>query len=298
MWTLASALSSQFHHLRDNLYRETLHRLGNTDPVSPGEAAALHLEVAQAWILISIYEFTQVTFPRAWASAGRAIRLIQLMRLNEVDASAHTDEPRDFVESETKRRTFWIAFCLDRFICILEKLPLTLSEQTICTRLPSPEHVFQSGTPVKMPFLSEALSAGGEPSITASPFVESILFTALWGRVFIHHQQSTAERACSNVSAEAGERQTQLNDLLSRRLSQFRKSYPTATVEVDQMLLFTNMIAQTIVLALCKEAELVAPDAAKYSDLMLRYQWRAPEAAEEISCLAEHLSGFNLFKVS
>ncbi|KAK7731036.1 hypothetical protein SLS53_008907 [Cytospora paraplurivora] len=139
MWTLASALSFQFHDLRDDLYRETLHMLGNTEPMSPGNAAAPQLEVAQAWILISIYDFTQVTFHSGWASVGRAIRLIQLMRLNNVDASAHTDEPRDFIECETKRRTFWVAFCLDRFTSILEELPLALNEQTICTRLPSPE---------------------------------------------------------------------------------------------------------------------------------------------------------------
>ncbi|ROW05911.1 hypothetical protein VPNG_07978 [Cytospora leucostoma] len=238
-----------------------------------------------------------VTFLRGWASAGRAIRLIQLMRLNDVDASAHTDEPRDFVESETKRRTFWIAFCLDRLICILEGLPLTLSEQTICTRLPSPENMFLSGTPVKMPFLPQALSASIEPSIRASPFVESILFTALWGRVFLHHQQSAAERVCGNVSAGAGQRQTLLEDLLSRHLSRFRESFPSATVEVNQMLLFTDMIAQTTVLALCREAELLAPDAAKYSDFILRYQWKASEAAQKLSCVAGHLSGFNLFQL-
>lgn len=125
---MAAALSSQFHHLRDALYHDTLDKLGHC----PAEDDASRLEHAQAWILIAVYEFMQAPFERAWISAGRAIRLVQLMRLNEVDAVSDVVlDPDSFVEKEEKRRIFWMAFCLDRCTCVLEGLPLTLNEQEV-----------------------------------------------------------------------------------------------------------------------------------------------------------------------
>lgn len=125
---MAAALSSQFHHLRDALYHSTLDRLGRC----PAEDEAARLEHAQAWILIAVYEFMQAPFERAWISAGRAIRLVQLMRLNEIDKMSDLAlEGDSFVEKEEKRRIFWMAFCLDRCSCVLEGLPLTLNEQEV-----------------------------------------------------------------------------------------------------------------------------------------------------------------------
>lgn len=129
MWTLAAALSSQFHHLRDTLYRDTLENLAR----SPTEDDASCLEHTQAWILVAVYEFMQAPFQRAWISAGRAIRLVQLMRLNEIDKGTdHEMNTEAFIENEEKRRTFWMAFCLDRCSCVLEGLSLTLNEQEVC----------------------------------------------------------------------------------------------------------------------------------------------------------------------
>lgn len=258
-------------------------------------ADTAQLELAQAWILVSIYEFTQVTFQRAWSSAGRAIRLVQLTRLSDLDAEPVGAD--DFVVREEQRRTFWIAFCLDRLTCIMEKLPLTLSEHPVCTRLPCPEQAFQSGSPVVMPFLSQALESA-EPHPLFSPFVESILFTALWGRVFVHQQLCAAELVHGALSDDYYDRQLQLDDLLSRRMAQFQHTYPYTTVQVDQILLFTSLIGQMSVMELCKAAELAAQGAARYEDIVLQgYQWRAPAAAKDISRLIEYLDGFNFFKV-
>lgn len=135
---MAATQSSQFQHIRSILYSETLEKLKALEHArSPLDDDASYLQQTQAWILIAIYEFMQVNFQRAWTSTGRAIRLVQLMKLNEVDAIAGLDvsldlSPEEFVEREERRRTFWAAFCLDRFSCILDGLPLTLSEQAVC----------------------------------------------------------------------------------------------------------------------------------------------------------------------
>ncbi|KAI2621289.1 fungal-specific transcription factor domain-containing protein [Hypoxylon sp. NC1633] len=292
MWTMAAALSSQFHHLRDALYHDTLEKLGH----SPAEDDAARLEHAQAWILVAVYEFMQAPFQRAWISAGRAIRLVQLMRLNETDKATDLEVDADvFVEKEERRRTFWMAFCLDRCSCVLEGLPLTLNEQEIYTRLPSPEDVFQSGSPVTMPFLSEVLTET-DPSMM-SPFAESIIFTTLWGRSFIHQRQPAAEHAFSNASRDFCERQLWLDDILTRRVQKLQQDYLAASVKVDPMLLYTSMIAQTTALLLCKAAESIPPTTPSNHDLVSRYQRKAPAAAKEIVRLAQYLAHFSYFKV-
>lgn len=134
---MAATQSSQFQHIRATLYSETLEKLEALERSrSALDDKTSSLEQIQAWILVSVYEFMQVNFYRAWTSAGRAIRQVQLMKLNQVDASSGSNEDLElnsdeFVEKEERRRTFWAAFCLDRLSCALEGLPLTLNEQAV-----------------------------------------------------------------------------------------------------------------------------------------------------------------------
>ncbi|KAK9424064.1 putative Transcription factor domain-containing protein [Seiridium unicorne] len=130
MWTLAAAMSSQFQHLCQPLYQETLQKLEHTAQCGGDGDAASRLELAQAWTFVSVYEFMHATFQRGWASAGRAIRMAQFLRLNSIDSMVVEMDSSSFVEIEEKRRTFWMVFCLDRFSCALKGLPLTLAEQT------------------------------------------------------------------------------------------------------------------------------------------------------------------------
>jgi hypothetical protein len=139
MWTMASAMSSQFHHLRDLLYCGTVDQLHALDSRlgaghRPQDDEASLLAQAQAWILVAVYEFVKLGsgFRRPWTSVGRAIRLVQLLRLNEMDAGEGGFDmavnPDVVIEMEERRRTFWMAFCLDRFACALDGLPQTLGE--------------------------------------------------------------------------------------------------------------------------------------------------------------------------
>ena len=107
-----------------------------------------HLELAQAWILVAIYEFMQTTFRRAWISAGRAFRFVQLMKLHEIDSlsclnAGASGTSEEWVEAEEKGRTFWMAYCLDRFCCGLKGLSLTLNEQVVCHNRHLPPFLFR-----------------------------------------------------------------------------------------------------------------------------------------------------------
>ena len=147
MWTLASSLSNQFQISERQLYEETRHRLHALESEDPCHQGSI--EQAQAWILLAIYELTCENYHRGMLSAGRAFRLIQMMRLYEIDApqspsathplgpdrerqlSLHSQLPDDWIDLETKRRTFWLAYTIDRFTSIVDGLHLFFNERMV-----------------------------------------------------------------------------------------------------------------------------------------------------------------------
>lgn len=145
MWTLASSLSSQFQVDGRKLYektRQALHSLESDEPYHQ-----ISLEQAQAWTLLAIYELTCQDLHRGMMSAGRAFRLIQMMRLYELDGpqTPHTMRLEqyegqlalqgpvqdDWIDVETKRRTFWLAYTIDRFTSMVDGLHMFFDEQLV-----------------------------------------------------------------------------------------------------------------------------------------------------------------------
>lgn len=127
MWALAMALSSQFDSSRELLYNETRQMLEELD-LTEDDTHSLRIEQVQAWLLVAYYEFARSNYRRASISAGRAFRLVQLARLHEVDSAENDEDP---VVTEERRRTFWVAYCLDRLISMRGCWPLTLIEEVV-----------------------------------------------------------------------------------------------------------------------------------------------------------------------
>jgi hypothetical protein len=130
MWTLAMALSSQFEGSREPLYNETRQMLEALD-LSDGDLHPVPIEQVQAWLLVAFYELARASYRRASISAGRAFRLVQLARLHEVDGPGNVAEDEDPIAREERRRTYWVAYCLDRLICMRSRCPLTLTEEVV-----------------------------------------------------------------------------------------------------------------------------------------------------------------------
>jgi hypothetical protein len=137
MWTLAASLSSQFQLIRADLYTEARQLLDAIEANGSGQQC---LEQAQAWLLLSIYELTSNTcnyYQRGMVSAGRAFRLVQLLRLNEIDGpgqaalSANGLAQDDWIDIECMRRTFWVAYTIDRFMSVIDGLSLTFNERQV-----------------------------------------------------------------------------------------------------------------------------------------------------------------------
>ena len=59
------------------------------------------------------------------------------MRLNEMDGPSHASMNEqangecDWVDIESMRRTFWVAYTIDRFTSAIDGLPLTFNERRV-----------------------------------------------------------------------------------------------------------------------------------------------------------------------
>ena len=134
MWTIASASSAQLHHIRDSIY-ECTRRMLDLLEANDGNTEFTDIEHVQARVLLLVYDFMRTNHQRGWISAGRCFRLVQLMRLYEIDSPENVAkrkrnaEPEDWIDTEIKRRTFWVAYSFDRWISTRHDWPLTLNEQ-------------------------------------------------------------------------------------------------------------------------------------------------------------------------
>lgn len=141
MLTSATAFSSQFSGLQDAIYAKTRFMLDQLD-LNGSDSPICHIEHLQAWILITFYEFAKTNYRRGWLSAGRVFRLVQFLKLYDLDSPRvlGTEGDDNAITLEEKRRTFWVAYCLDRFISVSEGSPMTLNEEVVSSNLSSNQH--------------------------------------------------------------------------------------------------------------------------------------------------------------
>ena len=134
MWTLAASLTSQFQDVIDKLYRFTQLSL---EALECKDETLSSIEHVQTRLLLCIYELMRKNRQRAWMSAGRCFRLLQLMRLHEIDSPEsvarrrHFADTEDWIRLEERRRTFWVAYTLDMFSSVRDSWPPTLHELTV-----------------------------------------------------------------------------------------------------------------------------------------------------------------------
>lgn len=135
MWILAAALdphadsyfsgneSALYEYTRASLEDEAVRTVEETTPI----------ELAQAWILLAIYEITKVDYSRGQGTVSRCIKLVMSMRLHKIDNSqAATMSPLlSWSEAEERRRTFWAAYMLDCVCGFVSEVPLATTREAV-----------------------------------------------------------------------------------------------------------------------------------------------------------------------
>ncbi|KAF9252529.1 transcriptional regulator family: Fungal Specific TF [Penicillium roqueforti] len=247
MWALAAASSAHLQHMRESLYSRARSGIETLDHDIESSGAAC-LQAAQAWLLLTHYEFRYMSYRRAWLTAGRAFRIIQLAKLHEIDRlnniSINMAHPEAWAEAEEKRRTYWLAYCLDRFLNISDEWPLSLNDEALCIYLPVSESDFQHSRPVIMDSLYDEIEASGHKMLP--PFAETIvLITLCWHSVAF--QRAAHGDKTSPSHGDSWKHHTRLYQMVQQRLMLI--SLPPSSPELhDPMRLFTNMLANAAVI--------------------------------------------------
>lgn len=135
MWCLAASVDTKYFNHQEILYRRA-RKYAELDEMKGQGETFVSIGHTQCWILIASYEFKMMYFPRAWMSVGKASRLALMLALNKLDGSGldvkkSIPPPRDWTEGEERRRTFWMAYCIDRYASIGTGWPLTLDERDV-----------------------------------------------------------------------------------------------------------------------------------------------------------------------
>lgn len=135
MRTMAAAMSASSTRFCDQLYAETCDLLQAFVVRRRDDIA---IEYIQAWLLLGHFELFRAGEHQAMLTAGRCCRLVLMARLfqmdhqNGVPVADLSDTSCSFSDVEERRRTFWVAYCLDRLLCSRNEYPLTFQEEMVC----------------------------------------------------------------------------------------------------------------------------------------------------------------------
>jgi hypothetical protein len=118
---------------------------------------------------------------------GLAVRMAQTMRLGREYNQSHSIR-----EQETRRRTFWSCFVIDRLICFSGSRAPTISLIYVDLQLPCPENIFAFEEPYTGPKVEDMLSA--REAISQQDVLPYFITTmSLWGNMIDYYLGSGRE---------------------------------------------------------------------------------------------------------
>ena len=119
---------------------------------------------------------------------------------------------RDWTEREERRRTFWMAFCEDRYASIGTGWPMSFDERDILTNLPASEEAFEKSKPETTQSLAEAFSPRGAEGLSA--FGSIALMAALFGRNLVHLHRPDVGDNDADLNGEFWKRHRNMDQIL------------------------------------------------------------------------------------
>ncbi|KAE9367686.1 hypothetical protein N431DRAFT_444787 [Stipitochalara longipes BDJ] len=218
MWTVAASLSDKYSSFEDIFYERARRYLQDAEMKGHGESF-VSVYYAQAWSLIATYEASKTLFSRAWMSVGRACRLSQMLGLHRLDGDDTGGKnilppPKDWIEFEERRRTFWAAFYGDRWASSGTGWPMVIDDNDISTNLPASEEAFENGVQEETISLQQALTPEGAAGI--SSFGGVIISATLFGNNYQHlRKKGPDEHPEDLANGEFWRRHRKMDNVLS-----------------------------------------------------------------------------------
>ena len=132
IWALSCSVIDKYMSYSDIFYQRARKYLERDEMKGHGETFVT-VGHCQSWIIMALFEFKMLYFPRAWMSSGRSTRLATMLNLHRQDGPSlevkqTLPPPRDWTEKEERRRTLWLAYCVDRYASVGTGWPMSLDE--------------------------------------------------------------------------------------------------------------------------------------------------------------------------
>ena len=255
----------------------------------------------QTHILLSSYEMKMMYFPRAWVNTGSAIRLAQMTGLHRLDGTGLDvkqclSPPKDWTEREERRRTFWMAFCEDRYASIGTGWPMTIDERDIMTNLPSSEEAFEMSRPEQTQSLNECTSPAGAGKL--SSFGGIVLMACLFGRNLVHLHRPDADDLDHDLNGPFWKRHRQMDNILLNTSLCLPNHLKLPNGLQSPNIVFTNMSIHTSTICLHQAAIFKAEKNKLPASVSAESKVRCITAANEIASIMRMISHMDLSTVS
>ncbi|KAK4128339.1 hypothetical protein N657DRAFT_564118 [Parathielavia appendiculata] len=296
MWTLACSVSDKFQTLKDLFYARSRKYL-ESDYIKGYGEHIISVAHAQTHVLLASYEFKWMYFPRAWMSTGSAVRLAQMIGVHRLDGAGLDVKqclppPRDWTEREERRRTFWMAFCLDRFASIGTGWPMVVDEKDILTNLPASDEAFELSRPEQTPTLQDALGPAGAGKL--SPFAGVVLMACLFGRNLVHLHRPDVDDRDHDLNGEFWKRHRQLDNILLNTSLCLPSALKLPNGLGNANVVFTNMCIHTSTICLHQAAIFKADKNRLPASVSSESKVRCITAANEIASIMRMISHLDL----
>ncbi|KAF2018832.1 hypothetical protein BU24DRAFT_106022 [Aaosphaeria arxii CBS 175.79] len=296
MWTLAASVTDKYDALQEHFYQRA-RKYAQMDEMKGHGESTITLAHCQTWVLMSTYEFKQMYFPRAWLSAGRAVRLAQMMQLHRLDGAGLDVKqclppPKDWTEREERRRTFWMTFCIDRYASIGTGWPVSIDERDILTNLPATEDAFDRSKPMPTSTLEDCLKPGGANSMQA--FGGVVLTAALFGRNLLHLHRPEADDRDDDLNGGFWTRHRNIEGFLLNTALSLPDHLRLPTGLSDPNVVFLNMCIHTSAICLHQAAIFKADKHRLPANVSNESKIRCVTAAAEIASVMRMISHMDL----
>ena len=139
MWAVAAPTSESYKPFQDLFYQRARKYAQLDEMKSYGELGCTPAH-AQAWAFIAMYEQTHMYLTRGYLSGRKAAAICIATGLHKLDGVGLTttqvsSPPEDWVEMEERRRTFWLIFTHDKYLCIGSGWPPAIDEGDVSETL-------------------------------------------------------------------------------------------------------------------------------------------------------------------
>ncbi|KAK5797763.1 hypothetical protein VI817_004054 [Penicillium citrinum] len=296
IWCHAASVSDKYYGLHNHFYQRA-RKYTELDEMKGFGENIITLAHCQTWILIGSYEFRMIYFPRAWLSVGKACRLALMMGFNRLDGvgldvKQSMFPPKDWTEREERRRTFWMAFCTDRYASIGTGWPVVIDENDIMTNLPASEEAFLMSKPQRTLRLSDIIA--GEGISTLAPFACVCVLANLFGRNLNHIHRPQPQDNDYDLNGEFWKRHRSHDNILLHIALSLPDHLRLPGGVDDVNVIFANMNIHTSTICLHQAAIFKAEKNKMSHQIVTESKRRCLVAANQISSIMKMVSHVDL----